>query len=100
MTETFQQLVREFEERMTGLHQQLLKESEDLKDEIRELHRTNEILRAEKTLLTAENLKLKNSMLHSIESMRDSLAAIVVEANEAAAEVKAAGEEVSSGAYA
>jgi DNA polymerase III gamma/tau subunit len=90
MTEALHQLVRDFEEKMTVIFQQLVKESEDLQNEVRELNRTCEMLRAEKTTLKAENLKLKNGILHSIETMRDSLAAIVGETDEAAAEMKAA----------
>jgi ribosome-associated translation inhibitor RaiA len=91
MTEALQQLVREFEEKMTVIFQQLVKESEDLKNEVRELQRTCEMLQAEKTKVTDENLKLKNGILHASETMRDFLASIVAEANEAAAEGKEAG---------
>ena len=42
----------------------------------------------------AQNLKLKNGILHASESMKDFLQAIVEEANETAGEVKDAGQEV------
>jgi hypothetical protein len=93
MTEALHQLVSEFEEKMSVIFQQLVKESEDLKNDVRELHRTCEMLRAEKTTLKAENLKLKNGILHSIETMRDSLAAIVGEADESAVGLMEAGQE-------
>ena len=94
MTEALQQLVREFEEKMTVIFQQLVMESEDLKKEVRELQRTCETLRAENSKLLAENLKLKNGILHASESMKDFLQAIVEEADETAVEVKDAGQEV------
>ena len=93
MMEALQHLVREFEEKMTVIFQQQVKESEDLKNEIRELQRTCDILRAERNTLKAENLKLKNGILHASETMRDFLRAIVVEANDTAAEANNAGQE-------
>ncbi len=83
MTAAMQQLIREFEEKLIVIFQQLVKESEGLKNEVRELHRNYEIMRDEKTKLQAENLKLKNGILQASESMRDFLKAIVEEANEA-----------------
>ena len=82
-----QQLVREFEEKMTVIFQQLVIESWDLKKEVRELQRTCEMLRA-------ENLKLKNGILHASESMKDFLEGIEEETNETALDVKDAGKEV------
>ena len=93
MAEALQQLVRDFEEKLMGIFQQLLKESEDLKNEVRELHHTCEMLRTEKTALKAENLKLKTGILHASENMRDFLQAIVADANGTAAEGKDAGRE-------
>ena len=86
MTEALQQLVREFEEKMTVIFQQLVKESEGLKHEVRELQRTCEMLRAENSKMFAQNLKLKNGILHASESMKDFLQAIAEEADEAAVE--------------
>jgi septal ring factor EnvC (AmiA/AmiB activator) len=77
MTEELHQLVKEFEEKMSVIFQQLVKEADDLKNEVRDLNRTCDMLRAEKTALKTENLRLKNGILHSIETMRDSLASIV-----------------------
>lgn len=51
------------------------------------------MLRAERTTLEAETLKLKNSILHGSDTMRDFLKANVVEANEAATEENDAGQE-------
>ena len=93
MTEALQQLVREFEEKITVFVQQLVEKSEDLTNQVRELHRTCEMLRTERTTLKAENLKLKNGILNASETMRDFLKTIVEEANEAAAEVKDEGQE-------
>jgi hypothetical protein len=72
---------------MTVIFHQLVMESWDLKKEVRELQHTCEMLRA-------ENLKLKNGILHASESMKDFLQAILEEANETAVEVKDAGQEV------
>jgi cell division protein FtsB len=94
MTESLHQLVREFEEKLTIIFLQMVKEAEDLKNEVKDLNRSCDTLRAEKTTLKAEILKLKNGILHSIETMRDSLSTIVEEADEAAAEGKEADEEV------
>ncbi len=96
MTEVLQQLVREFEEKITVFFQQLVEKSEDLKNQVTELHRTCEMLQAEKATLKAENLKLKNGILHASETMRDFLQTIVAEADGAAAEVKDAGQEASA----
>jgi hypothetical protein len=92
MTEALQQLMREFEEKMMVIFQQQVKESEDLKNEVRELHSTCEMLRAEKTTLMAENLKLKNGILQASETMTDFLKALVVETSEAAPEENDAGQ--------
>jgi DNA polymerase III gamma/tau subunit len=93
MIEALQLLVRDFEEKMMVIFKQLVKESGDLKNEVRELQSTCEMLRSKKIMLEAENLKLKNGILHASEAMRDFLASIVAEANEAAAELKDAGQE-------
>jgi archaellum component FlaC len=69
---------------MTVNFQQLVMESWDLKKKVGELERTCEMLRA-------ENLKLKNDILHAGESMQDFLQAILEDANETAEEVKDAG---------
>jgi ribosome-associated translation inhibitor RaiA len=98
MTEALQQLVREFEEKITVFLQQLVEKSEDLTNQVRELHRTCEMLRTERNTLRAENLKLKNGILHASETMRDFLKAIVEEANEPAAEVKDEGQEAGEAA--
>ena len=82
-----QQLVREFEKKMTVIFQRLVMESWDLKKEVRKLQRTCEKLRA-------ENLKLKNGILHASEGMQAFLQATLEEANETAVEVKDAGQEV------
>ena len=97
MTGDLQQLVREFEGKMTGMFQEVVMESEDLKKEVRELQRTCETLRAEKTKLWAENLKLKNGILHASESMKNFLQAIVEEADETTGEMKDVGQEVAGG---
>ncbi len=81
MTEGLKQLVADFEEKLTIIFQQMVTESERLKNEARELHRSYEILRDEKAKLKAENLKLKNGILQASESMRDFLKAIVEEGN-------------------
>ena len=94
MTEALQQLVREFEERMTVIFQQLVKESEGLKNEVRDLQRTCEVLRAENSKMFAQNLKLKNGILQASESMKDFLQTIVEEANETGGEVEDAGQGV------
>jgi DNA polymerase III gamma/tau subunit len=86
MTEALQQLVREFEEKMMVIFQQLVKESEDLKNEVRELQSTCEMLRADKTTLIAENLKLKHGILQASQTMTEFLKGLVVEANEPAPE--------------
>jgi hypothetical protein len=91
MTEELHQLVKEFEEKMSVIFQQLVKEADDLKNEVRELNRTCDMLRADKTALKTENLRLKNGILHSIETMRDSLASIVE--GEEGGEDKEAGKE-------
>jgi hypothetical protein len=59
-------------------------ESGDMKNEVEELQRTCEILRAEKAKLWAENLKLKNGILNASESMQYLLQAILEKANETA----------------
>jgi cell division protein FtsB len=92
MTEVLQQLLRDFEEKATVFFQQLIEKSEDLKNQVNELHSTCEMLRAEKAALKAENLKLKNGILHASETMRDFLQTIVAEADKAAAEVKDTGQ--------
>jgi predicted nuclease with TOPRIM domain len=94
MTESVHQLVRDFEEKLTVSFQQMVKETEDLKNEVRELNRTCDTLRGEKATLEAENLRLRDGILSSIETMRESLSALVEETNVAAAERKEAGEEV------
>jgi HPt (histidine-containing phosphotransfer) domain-containing protein len=86
MTEALQQLLRDFEEKMTVIFQQLAKESEDLKNEVRELESTCEMLRAEKTTLIAKNMKLKYDILQAGDTLRDTLRNIVMEANEPAPE--------------
>jgi hypothetical protein len=91
MTEELHQLVKEFEDKMTVIFQQMVKEADDLKSEVRDLNRTCEMLRADKTALKTENLRLKNGILHSIETMRDSLASIVE--GEEGGEEKEAGKE-------
>ena len=93
MIEALQKLVMEFEEKMTVIFQQQVKESDGLKNEVRELQRTCEMLRSEKNKFKAENLKLVKGILQAGETMRDFLVSIVAEANEAAAEVKDAGQE-------
>jgi cell division protein FtsB len=93
MTEVLQQLLRDFEEKATIFFQQLIEKSEDLKNQVNELHSTCEMLRAEKAALKAENLKLKNGILHASETMRDFLQTIVAEADKAAAEVKDTGQQ-------
>ena len=85
--QNLQQLVREFEKKMTVIFQRLVMESWDLKQEVRELQRTCEKLRA-------ENLKLKNGILHASEGMQAFLQAALEEANETAVEMKDAGPEV------
>jgi hypothetical protein len=92
MPDVLEQLVREFEEKTTVFFQQLVEKSEDLKNQVRKLHSTCEMLRAEKATLKAENLKLKNGILHASETMRDFLQTIVAEADEAAAEVNDTGQ--------
>jgi DNA polymerase III gamma/tau subunit len=94
MTEALQQLVREFEEKTTVIFQQLVKESEDLKNEVRELQNTCERLRAEKSTLTAENLKLKHGIMRASETMMDFFKTLVAEPNEAAPEAIDASQEV------
>ena len=94
MTEELQQLMREFEERMTVIFRQLVKESEDLKNEVRELQRTCEMQRTENSKMFAQNLKLKNGILRASESMKDFLQTIAEEANETAGEVEDEGREV------
>jgi hypothetical protein len=103
MTGDLQKLVREFEEKMMVIFQQLVTESEDLKKEVRKLQSTsesqraendrlfaqNESQRAENDRLFAQNLKLKNGMLTASERLKDFLQGIEEEANE-----KAAGKEV------
>jgi sugar-specific transcriptional regulator TrmB len=93
MAEALQELVKDFEEKMMVIYQQLVKESEDLKNEVRELQRTCEILRAEAANSKAEYLKLKNGILHAGETMRNFLGSIVTEADEAAAEATAESQE-------
>lgn len=94
MTETLQQLIREFEEKTMVIFQQLVKESEDLKNEVKELQNTCEMLRAEKTTLTAENLKLKHGILQASQTMSEFLKGLVVEANEPAPEENDESQEV------
>ena len=101
MTGALQQLVREFEEKMMVIFQQLVTESEDLKNEVRKLQSIGESQRAENERLFAQNerlfaqnLKLKNGMLTASERLKDFLQSIAEEANETALEVKDAGEEV------
>jgi DNA polymerase III gamma/tau subunit len=93
MTEALKQLIREFEEKTMVIFQQLVKESEDLKNEVRELQNTCEMLRAEKTTLISENLKLKHGILQASETMTDFLKSLVVDTNEAASEANDAGQE-------
>ena len=92
MTGALQQLVREFEEKMMVIFQQLITESEDLKKEVRKLQSTSESQRAENERLFAQNdrlfaqnLKLKNGMLTASERLKDFLQGIEEEANETAA---------------
>ena len=56
--------------------------SEELKNEVKELQHTCDMLRAEKAKLWAENLKLKNGILHASESMQYLLQAILEKAKE------------------
>jgi archaellum component FlaC len=86
MIEALQQLIRELEGKMTVIFQQLVKESEDLKNEVKELQSTREMLRTEKSRLTAKNLILKYGILQASETIRDLLWNIVMEANESAPE--------------
>jgi hypothetical protein len=79
MIEELQQLIREFEEKTVFFFQQLVKESENLKNEVRELQNTCEMLRGEKTTLIAENLKLKNGILQASKTMTDFLKGLVVD---------------------
>lgn len=91
MIEALQQLVREFEEKMTVIIQQQVMESEDLKKEVRELRQTCETLRAEKAKLWDQNLKLKDGIKRASQNMKDSLQAIFEEANEPAVNVNYSG---------
>jgi uncharacterized protein YdcH (DUF465 family) len=93
MIEALQQLIREFEGKITVFFEQIVKESEDLKDEVRELQNTCEMLRAEKTTLVAENLKLKDGIMHASKTMVDFFKALLVETKEAAPEEDDAGQE-------
>ena len=88
MIEALQQLVREFEEKMTLIIQQQVRESEDMKKEVRELRQTCEMLRAEKAKLLEQNLKLKAGIKRASQNMKDSLQGILEEANEPPVEVK------------
>ena len=99
MTQALQELVREFEEKMMSIFQQLVTESEDLKKEVSKLQITgesqraendrlfaqNESQRAENDRLFAQNLKLKNGMLTASERLKDFLQGIEEEAKETAA---------------
>ena len=94
MTESVHQVVRDLEEKLSVLFQQMVTETEDLKNEVRELNRTCDTLRGEKATLKAENLKLKTGILNTLETMRDSLSALVEEAGVDAAEGKYAEKEI------
>ncbi len=87
MIEALQQLIREFEEKMTVIIQRQVRESEEMKKEVRELRQTCETLRAEKARLLEQNLKLKAGIKRASQSMKDSLHGILEEANEPPVEV-------------
>ncbi len=97
MVEALQQQVREFEEKMTLIIQQHVRESEDMKKEVRELRQTCEMLRAEKAKLLEQNLKLKAGIKRASQNMKESLQGILQEANEPPEEGKDEGIEETGG---
>ena len=93
MIEALQKLIREFEGKMTVFFEQMVEESDDLKNEVRELQKTCEMLRAEKSTLMTENQKMKHGIMHASETMIDFFKTLLVETNEAAPEEDDAGQE-------